>query len=272
MVIVLIFSKDRAMQLDATLRSMHLHCQDTKNIKINVLYITSDPFYEEQYMQLINEYDSVEFIKENNFKSQVISSFEGYEYVLFLVDDNIFVQNFLIKEITGYLKNNPDALGFSLRLGANTTYCYPLDCKQKIPDFRMIGGNVLKYNWITAQHDFGYPLELSSTTYRTSDILTLLSQVHFTNPNTLEAQMNANKWIYINDKRYLIYKTNSIAFCNPVNVVQNTYDNRAGNKVIYSIDKLGQLFEKGYRIDVEKYSGFIPNACHQEVEFEFKKP
>ena len=32
-----------------------------------------------------------------------------------------------------------------------------------------------------------------------------------------------------------------------------------------------ERFDRGERIDVERYAGFTPNACHQEVELVFKK-
>ena len=34
----LIFSKDRAMQLDATIRSLYLHCKGVQNIDLKILY------------------------------------------------------------------------------------------------------------------------------------------------------------------------------------------------------------------------------------------
>jgi len=39
--IVLIFSKDRALQLDAALRSFLLHCKDPELSEIRILYTTT---------------------------------------------------------------------------------------------------------------------------------------------------------------------------------------------------------------------------------------
>jgi hypothetical protein len=64
---------------------------------------------------------------------------------------------------------------------------------------------------------------------------------------------------------------NSVTFCNPINKVQTVATNRAGSVVEYSSDHLAQLFESGYRIKVEAYTGFVPNACHQEVALNFEK-
>ena len=265
----LVFSKDRAMQLDAALSSLFLHCRDIQNMDLHVLHITSDSFHEKHYNKLMGDYAAVKFLRENNFKKQVHSSIETYEYVLFLVDDTIFARDFSIRNITENLKNN-DALGFSLRLGKNTVYCYSRDISQELPDFIELDKRSLKYDWTNAQGDFGYPLEISSSVYRVNDILPLLHQLEFINPNTLEGQMAANRNAYINKKNHLICNEYSIAFSNPVNIVQNVCNNRVGSNPQYSADELSQMFEQGYRIDVKKYNDYVPNACHQEVELKLK--
>ncbi|MCX6055961.1 MAG: hypothetical protein NTZ74_13820 [Chloroflexi bacterium] len=63
----------------------------------------------------------------------------------------------------------------------------------------------------------------------------------------------------------------SITFCNPVNHVQMVAKNIAGKYFSYSSNQLADLFDQGKRIDVDAYSGFIPNACRQEVELLFNK-
>jgi hypothetical protein len=62
----------------------------------------------------------------------------------------------------------------------------------------------------------------------------------------------------------------SVTFCNPVNMVQQSYPNRAGQSVAFNVGDLAKRFERGERIDVTVLNGFVPNACHQEVNFRFK--
>jgi len=47
--LVLVFSRDRAMQLDATLRSFFLHCEDPERADVMVLYRATTPTHAEQY-------------------------------------------------------------------------------------------------------------------------------------------------------------------------------------------------------------------------------
>jgi hypothetical protein len=62
----------------------------------------------------------------------------------------------------------------------------------------------------------------------------------------------------------------SVTFCNPVNIVQTLYPNRVGEHIYYSVEELLERFERGERIDIQAYNGFVPNACHQEVSLHFK--
>lgn len=265
----LIFSKDRAMQLDATLRSLQFHCGDLSSLQLTVLYQASTLAHQKQYHTLIVEHPLVEFIRETDFKSQVCAILNNYDFVLFLVDDNLFVRAFSLEQIVAAMKHSHDILGFSLRLGQNTVYCYPARTSQQLPEFTQHDG-LLKFDWTVSKLDFAYPLEVSSTLYRVPDLLELLAQLPFTNPNTLEAWLANCKELFLT-KRYLLCYPCSITFCNPVNKVQNVFANRAGEDICYSADELSELFEDGYRIAIEHYAGFIPNACHQEVKLVFEK-
>jgi putative sugar O-methyltransferase len=268
-IVSVLFSKDRAMQLDGTLKSFFLHCTDAALIALKVLYTTSSPCHEDQYQRLQQDYHSVEFISETSFKSDLLSLLASTEQILFLVDDNIFIRPFLIAPLAAALSQQPDLLGCSLRLGKNTTYCYMLNKPQTLPSFEPTGNGLLKYDWTRAECDFGYPLELSSSLYRTADLLPLLKQVDFMNPNTLEASMDANKAVFQARKPALLCFESSIAFCNPVNKVQTVFDNKSGVDASYSPDKIAELFNQGFRIDLAPFENFTPNSCHQEVNFQF---
>lgn len=264
-----IFSKDRAMQLDCCLNSFFKHCQDPENTKLKVLYTTSSAFHEKQYNILKDSYPMVRFISEKDFRNDLISAIDTFEYILFIVDDNIFVQAFSLSDIVETLHDNKNVLGFSLRLGKNTDYCYMLNKNQAFPEFHPQGKSILKFNWVKSELDFGYPLEVSSSVYRVSDILPILTQNGFKNPNTLEVLIDNNKSAFAGTKDELLCYERSVAFCNPVNMVQTAWTNRAGASQDYSPEKLAEMFDKGYRIDTGIYDGFVPRSCHQEVKYEF---
>ena len=268
---VLIFSRDRAMQLQAAIESFFLHCGDSDKAKLYVLYSHSNQMHRRQYNRLKEKFDNISFVEQTNFKEQVLAVIDNCEHVLFMVDDNLFVRDFYLSDIVRSLRSNSDAAAFSLRLGKNTNYCYPRDANQGLPQFQQLDSGILKYDWTQAEFDFGYPLEVSSSVYGAADIRQLLAQLEFDNPNVLEGLMAANARLYTKSKANLLCYERSVTFCNPINTVQSVWANRAGTNHRYSADNLAQLFEQGTKIDVERYSNFVPNACHQEVELSLKK-
>lgn len=257
------------MQLDATLRTFALHCRDPHLISLKVLYRTTGDHHEEQYRLLGDFYPTVNFVPETEFKNQLLNLLEPHEFILFLVDDNLFVREFSMQQIMDSLQRYPHALGYSLRLGMNTTYCYAYGCDQEPPAFQAIENDALLFDWATAQLDFAYALEVSSSCYRNSDLYPLLQVLPFSNPNMLETLLSALRGGFLH-KRYLICSRNSVTFCNPVNKVQQVCtENRAGEMFSYSAEDLSDLFEQGYRVDVRRYIDYLPRSCHEEVELYF---
>ena len=289
----LIFSKNRPLQLDLLLNSFYLNCLQPCSTDIYVIYICDDQ-YKTSYSQLIKEQikkerNNIYFIYEKDFqsfKSSFVYNIRNYEYIMFLVDDNIFTNKFDLSQIKSLLDYNLDAIGFSLRLGKNTNFCYPLNKKQEIPKvvehnyvinfssmydlmnkgfFPELDFRVFAFDWTKSQLDFSYPLEISSSIYRIKDIRYLLENLRYKNPNELEAQLYANLHYFYGKPKLLSYYR-SIAFCAPMNKVQNVaLNNRFSNMNMFSQESMLTMYENGFRIDPAKFEGFISNGCHQEV-------
>jgi len=320
----IIFSKDRALQLDATLHSFFLHCQDPHLISVKVIFLATNARIEKQYQSLAQDYPNVNFIRQSSFRENILNIILPAElnlwnkkfyrwiselanlifdeklisrvlrhffqkfispflywlapasnkpiFILFVVDDNLFIRDFSLAIIMESLQNHKDALGFSLRLGKNTKYSYALRSEQKLPLFEYGGSKTLIYHWPKAQYDFSYPLEVSSSVYRIEQIMPLLASIPFRDPNTLEGEIASRRdWFAHKFPRLLCFKI-SVTFCNPINIVQNVASgNRVGENIHYSVDDLFDRFEHGERVDVLSFNDFVPNSCHQEVELKFKK-
>ena len=262
----LVFSKDRPLQLDAALRSWKRHCRDAGSAAVIVLYKASTSKLLSLYQRLAREHPEVNFVQEGDFRRDVLRSVRGQEYVLFVVDDTVFVQDFAMADVVRTLEEHPEVLGFSLRLGRNTTYCYTLNQPQRLPEFEPQEPGSLKYRWPNADYDFGYPLEVSSSMYRGKEILPLLEQLDFKNPNTLEDILSRGKERFRESHPFLACWEHSGAFSIPANKVQLVCNNRASSHAGYSAEALAELFAQGQRIQTPFFDGFIPNACHQEVE------
>jgi len=300
-----IFSRDRAMQLDAALASFSQHCAEAERVRIDVLYAATSPPFAKQYELVESSWRRMLRLKlhrERDFRADLLRilgadsrpsrvsphhctsllrfllqdtlsrgvSTSGPPYVLFLVDDNIFYRPFSLVSATKALEARPRAIGFSLRLGRNTTYCYALDSRQQTPHLSAVGDGVLAFDWTTAQCDFGYPLEVSSSVYRAPQMIRMLARLNFSNPNALEGQLAGTaRRFWSHRAPELLCLEQSVAFCNAVNKVQTVCDNRSGTKVELSALELARRFESGLRIDIHAFAGFTPDACHCTVPFSF---
>jgi len=265
--VTLYFSKDRPAQLDLALHSAKINCIGTTTDYSVVLYKASDGAHDDGYTMLKQRYPSVEFVRQENFKKDLLTILAGQQYVMFVVDDCIFTNECKLVEIRSMLTWHTDVLGFSLRLGQNTKMCYPLGIDNEIPELVSTTENMFTFNWVTAgKGDFGYPLELSSSVYRVNDLDPFLFSGIYSSPNSLESYLNQAKNFMTRKPALACYKT-SVAFCNPINKVQRENNNRSGSKDDYSTKVLLDKFLSGKVINYT-YSNFVSNGCHQEVDIE----
>lgn len=273
-IVAIIFSKDRAMQLDACLNSFSLQCKDVRNCCRRVIYTCSNERHEMQYKTLTEVHKEVKFFRERSFRQDLIQSMDGFPYVLFLVDDNIFVRSWFIGEVLEALQQNNRSIGFSLRLGRNTTFCYTYNTQQNLPNFEKFSPRILKFKWSKGcEYDFNYPFDVSSSIFRTSEVLPIIRQSsEINNPNELEIVLDKTKNTFYKSHSELFCFETSVAFCNPANMVQFSCLNRFKTEFSSSTYSLSRNFDLGYRVDLSSFIDFIPNACHIEVEFEFMRP
>jgi hypothetical protein len=259
---VVVFSKDRALQLDGTLRSFDRYARNTRGWERLVLYADSTPRHAGQYLRLARELPAWRFVRERSFQEEVLRVVDGKDLVLWVVDDTLFVRTFDLAALSAHLLAQPTVAGVSLRLGSNTTHSH--GAKALLPPMERLDEDARKYEWRSAEGEFAYPFEVSSSIYRTADLLPALSSGQYGNPSMLEgvlAQLAAST-----PCQDLICLEQSAAFSAPLNRVQTTYANEHGKTHPYPAWMLAAWFDEGFRIEVARLDGFVPHACHLEVE------
>ena len=264
-----VFSKNRPLQLDAALASLDLSVSDLGQAQVTVLYAASTPFLAAQYRIVGIDHPNVELRREGDFKSDLIELVAGSTFVLFVVDDTLFVGESSLATGMSILQNDRSCLGFSYRLGRNTTYCYTMDKPQSQPDFESAGPGLVKFDWPDMDYDFGYPIEVSSSMYRTADLLPLLKSLPYKNPNTLEAVLAGRAVEFRESRPWLACHERSVALSVPANLVQTAWTNRVDGHPELSADSLAREFSKGRRLDVAQYRGHVARAAHEELPFIF---
>jgi len=256
---IIVFSKDRAMQLDLFLRGFNKMVKDSDTYKINVLYTYSNDEFKNGYGVLYELYPDVCFHFESDFKQDLLDLVDVEKrHTVFFVDDNVFKDylDFYDRQMDVFNEDG-SILCRSLRLSRTLSYCYPTQKPMLQPKF---DGNGV-YNWKRAEGDYGYPMSVDGHIYRTSELLPYLSGT-YTNPSTFEGSMaSAGSGI----PNIICYQT-SVIINNPLNKVQTVNNNVHGD-----IDAayLNYQFLQGCTIDHDPFIGLDNMSCHQEVPITF---
>ena len=151
---MIIFSKDRAAQLDALLRSIRERVEGWEKRSLwSVVFTASSPEFDKGYEIVRAEHRSgrLRFIDERwqsgDFKSIVIETMQrqhqanGAAWCMFLVDDIIFKTQWRLDggKPMRRLSSDPRVLCLSLRMCPRYDYCYPERRPVKPPLWRFSG-------------------------------------------------------------------------------------------------------------------------------------
>lgn len=254
---VIIFSKDRACQLELLLRSFAKYVESPHLYTINVLYTYSNGEFRKGYDKLMKATPpNVKFKKEQNFKQNLLSIFGDGKYTIFLVDDMVFKNpvNFYDKQMDIFNEDHM-ILCRSLRLQKGLTYCYPSGEPMFDPPF----GENNVYEWYGQSGDYGYPLSVDGHIFRSEDIYPFVKNCEYKNPNSMEGAWQHQ---YTNRTKMICYDK-SVVVNNPVNKVQTVNGNKHGE---VPAEFLNDEYLQGKTIDLTAFDGIENKSCHQEIE------
>lgn len=286
---VFIPSRDRALQLDATLRSFAQHCSDRASAQISVLFRATTAKHRRGYKLLAREHPGVRLLEERSFSRDAArilgarppelwkrvrprwgSVGNGGRAQLLVVDDTIFIDTFSLESMINALLEEPEALGFSLRLGETIRFCQPLGIESSPPELSHVTGSgkseIVSFRWHGLHPDWGYPLELSSSLYRRDELTELVRKVNFDSPTTLEHELWLRSACLDHRRPRLLCYRRPRAVSLALNRVQSSAPNPISAHRRHETGILLERFLEGWRIDVSAYDGFVPHACHEETE------
>lgn len=221
-VTTVIFSKNRACQLDLLLRSLDLPA--------TVLYKYDNNDFKLGYDKLVEIHPKVKFILESDFKKQLIELVG--EYTMFLVDDDIMIAPFTenCPEFEEF-KKNPEIICLSLRIAPY---------HRGAPKF--LKNNV--WDWRGLKHSWGYPMSASSHIFRKEDILPIMTAKPFDIPNDLEVVFRRHP----PNRPLMICFDEPKIINNLANQVQTKYSFK---NMGISTENLNKKFLSGLRISLE---------------------
>jgi hypothetical protein len=245
---IIVFSKNRACQLELLLRSLQ---QFQYNSPVSVLY-TCNPGFEAGYKKLIEMYPEITFIREVNFKQQLVCLIG--EYTMFMVDDDIIIESFC-EDCPEFIefKRNPDILCLTLRIWPG--YNAPPELKNNT------------WIWRGLKKGWGYPMSVTSHIFRKEDIFPIILKNEMEIPNDLEVRLRKNA----PDRPLMLCFDKPKTINNLANQVQNKYVSKNLSGV--SLEYLEEMFLKGERLSLEDIKEKAKGAtdCFLKTDFKWEK-
>jgi hypothetical protein len=264
---VLIFSKDRACQLDLLLSSIRELVSGLGTV--TVIYHTTEEKFVRAYNVCKLEHPTVEFLTESDFRSETLSWLSlssREESVMMLVDDIVFKEKVDFAAIAQIIAQNPQILFYSPRLGLHLTDCYSMNSSQPVPSGNTQGEYFL-WSWMNAQLDWNYVFSVDGHVFRRSELLSWVSHLDFSNPNTFESAMQEIPKKFALTQTCISHIVSRLLNI-PMNRVQNTYMNRCEN---ISHVELNDHYLEGKRLDSKKYAGNMNRSCHVNLPAEWRQ-
>jgi hypothetical protein len=264
----IIFSKDRALQLDGLLRSMLHHV--TGAYSIHILYSASNAAHAHAYRELtdgIQNTDRIQWTKEADFKEDLVRTLQGVQTasVCFLVDDIVFIRPSNLDEL------HRDAIRggiVSLRLGSNITFCYTKQKAMQLPTLNPSKkqDDLLLFSWKDGTYDWAYPLSVDGHIFPTSEISVAAKLLDYRAPNTFERALQILTPLYQKRPGYCFESPRMLNI--PLNRVQSENDNISGE---ISPEYLLAKWQEGKTLNIEALTAIKTNSVHQEIPISFRK-
>jgi hypothetical protein len=254
---VIIFSRNRACQLDALLRSLRGRFRIPH--QASVLWKADPGLHGRAYARIKQEYQQVNWLEEVNFRKDLLTLLRRKTpLVMFCTDDGLFHDR--VVDIP-WPENWDQVAAYSLRLGENCRYSHPANEHYQLPS-RWRGAGAMVWDWTQSQSDFRYPFSLDAHIFPTTRIRKMLTSLIFNNPNTLEDAGGRDPSFL--RRKWMVGPLCSKYVSVPINRVNETHANRAGSGFKEKPEELAQRYLAGHRIHLEKTITSLPCGPHEE--------
>lgn len=272
---IIIFSFNRAIQLDTLLTSIVKHWKNPE-YQLDIVYnVSSDSFhksyellkqkfecqkhitfYREQnwtrhysLRELVNPYNLKRLIKypylrhpRTNFRelTNYLMELSSAKAVMFMTDDSLFIHDVVIpSKIFEWISEKPHNRQFSLRIGAGMNGQPAIGIENS--------EGILSWNMkdMPRMTNWSYLFSVDAHVYDKSSILSLFRLYNFCNPNSLEGyicNMVRHRGWFGEAKSFVT--PHLLSF--PINMVQNVEKNET---LGVSVDYMNDLFLEGYTLE-----------------------
>lgn len=247
----LVFSRDRAAQLDLLLRSLDRHAEPERTVTI---WYASTPAFRDGYKALaVAPFTEEKGDFDHHLRSALTNCHD--DTVTFFCDDDImfgssrYPPSWLLEE---------DVLTVSLRLGKQ-------NAQMPLPE----GFPIWEWQGLP-RHDFGFPASVDGHTFRVSDVLKMIGEEEIPNPTMLETVM-ALRVESLGRPLMACYENQCLVGV-PVNRVSPSSGVEHGRIWPQTTAGMNERFLAGQRIDLDAIDFSQVNSCHHEFLFHWTEP
>jgi len=269
---LVVFSKDRPLQLHGMLTSVFRHWLGA--FAVSVL-VRNGPEYESAYGEVVAEFeDRVFFEGEADFADDLdlLVGKEDAPLLAFGCDDVVYTLPVDVRVVAAAFRADPGLLGVSLRLGRHTradmfgrelaqpAFALPPGGVRTFEEYTPdLGAPDLAWDAAGAQGDWGYPWEVLGTVYPTEYVLATVAALRgVRNPSTLE-DAGWRAWGKHAGGRSRMQAFAQARLVVPtVNLVQTEFGNGIVGPGGLDPAFLLDCWTRGLRLDVERYRGLAP--------------
>jgi len=263
----IVYSKNRACQLDLLLRSIKDHF---KNVgQIHLLYAYSNDLFKLGYEQLLAKNPELQVTLQKDFHQDTLNIIQNIQtpYFLGLCDDDVFVRETDCSDIVNNLFDI-EVNSISLKAGININGNYP-ERLYSLPKFTETEP-FLKWDWRKEDpsYDWGYPSCINSYIFLKDYFLHNIENMPFTCPTELEGHFHLRRAAF---RRYMLSFKESTLLNIPTNRIQTLSPNPFGSTYNYTAEFLNQTYLDGYVIVSKSIYNTPMRMGNEERELKFEK-
>lgn len=254
---VVVFSKDRPLQLHGYLSSLFTRCIDPDRLQVKVLF-RADARYGGGYAAIANEVPDTEWLPQADFCWDVDHLIGDADLTMFGCDDALFAAPWAVKDVERAFETIDWLLGISLRLGRNVTAdMFQAPLLQPVMHWE----HPWWLTWDVTQGvgDWGYPWEVLGTVYPTDYVKRMVARILPSSPSQLE-EVGSRIWAEETDKRTMACWQTSRLVVPTVNLVQSEFPNGIVGQKPLSPEFLLDCWTAGLRMDTERYASMEPQS------------
>lgn len=269
MINAIIFSYNRAAQLDLLLESIERNAAGVFNL--TAAYNYSDADFGRGYEMLKERRgEQAAWVCQRGifftpkFKPWVIGLLRATGHSCFFCDDDVIYRP-VAKGIEQMI--TPDVACFSLRLGLNTVYSYMLDKSNPLKHYE-VSDEFIGWDWTKHGAENGYPLSTNGHIFRTWELVRLLQAIEFQTLNRMEANLQRKSKAL--PPTMIAYSQSRLVNI-PANRIQDDFPNRYGEAHPRSAESLNAAFLAGQRIDYDALDFSGIDGVNKEIELITRK-